>query len=323
MNRKLYVVAGIIFFMLNVASAVRAQTTEFTYQGRLQDSNLPATANYDFAFSLWDSVANGTQLPPTQFLNGVAVTNGMFTVRLNFGLGNQFNGSERFLQVLVRPAGGGEYTTLSPRQAITSGPYAIRSLNSTTADTATNSLQLGGVAANQFIVNTTMPQLGVSFNVEGTGTASILNAGIQFNLNNQRILGIGAPGFNNLFVGQSAGGSMTTGSNDSFFGYLAGAFNTTGLRNFFLVRKPGRSISQEILIRSSENGPDRITQRAARIRFLARGPGLVPRPRPATLFLDVIPALSTPEPTTPCSAIGRVSQTPEEISIHSTENRQA
>jgi len=58
---------------------------------------LPATANYDFEFSLWDALANGTQQGTTQTVTGVAVANGIFTVRLNFGA--QFDGSARFLQI--------------------------------------------------------------------------------------------------------------------------------------------------------------------------------------------------------------------------------
>lgn len=128
------------------------QGTEWTYQGRVLDNNLPPTANYDFEFSLWDSLANGTQQGATQGVTGVAVANGIFTVRLDFGA--QFDGSARFLQIAMRPSGGGAYTPLAPRQPITSAPYAIRSLSSRTADTATNALQLGGVAASQYVVTT-------------------------------------------------------------------------------------------------------------------------------------------------------------------------
>ncbi len=81
---------------------------------------------------MWDALANGTQQGTTQTVTGVAVANGIFTVRLNFGA--QFTGAARFLQIAVRPAGGGAYTTLAPRQAITSSPYSIKSATSTSAD---------------------------------------------------------------------------------------------------------------------------------------------------------------------------------------------
>jgi hypothetical protein len=46
------------------------------------------------------------------------------------------------------------FQPLSPRQPITSEPYSIRSAAAGTADTATNALNLGGVAAGQFVVTT-------------------------------------------------------------------------------------------------------------------------------------------------------------------------
>jgi len=130
---------GLIIGLVLALQSVAAQTNEFTYQGRLLDNSLPPTASYDFEFSLWDALANGTQQGATLTFDGaggnppsVQVTNGIFTVRLNFGA--QFSGAARFLQIAVRPAGGGAYTTLAPRQPITSSPYSIKSATSTSAD---------------------------------------------------------------------------------------------------------------------------------------------------------------------------------------------
>lgn len=120
-----------IFCFLAV-SGLQAQSNEFTYQGRLLDNTLPPTANYDFQFSLWDSLVSGTQQGTTQTVAGVTVTNGIFTVKLNFG--SQFPGAARFLQIAVKPAGGGSYSVLAPRQAITSAPYSIQSASSASSD---------------------------------------------------------------------------------------------------------------------------------------------------------------------------------------------
>ncbi len=126
-----------------------AQTTSFTYQGRLQDAGTPANGNYDFQFALFDSLSGGGQVASTQTLSTVAVAEGMFTVQLDFG-GNAFSGANRFLEIRVRPTGGDNFTTLAPRQQITSTPYAIRSANATAADTATtaNSAAQATSAAN-------------------------------------------------------------------------------------------------------------------------------------------------------------------------------
>jgi hypothetical protein len=135
------------FVVVFFSSTLFAQTTEFTYQGRLLDSNLLPTANYDFQFSLWDSLANGTQVGTTQIANDVAVTSGIFTVRLDFGSTAFTDGGARFLQIEVRPGSStGAYTTLNPRQTMTSAPHAIKALKSSDADS------LGGVAATNYLL---------------------------------------------------------------------------------------------------------------------------------------------------------------------------
>ena len=67
------------------ASAAFAQTSSFTYQGRLTDGGTAANGNYDLQFALFDSLSGGTQVGSTQALNTVAVTGGVFTVTLDFG----------------------------------------------------------------------------------------------------------------------------------------------------------------------------------------------------------------------------------------------
>jgi hypothetical protein len=127
---------GIIALLLVVAaSGVRAPVARaaaagsaFTYQGALQSNNTLTTGSYDFVFTLCsDSTAVSTVGTP-QTLLGVPVTNGLFTVRLDFGSG-AFDGNARWLDIQVRVAGGGGYTTLAPRQLVTASPYAVRSFN--------------------------------------------------------------------------------------------------------------------------------------------------------------------------------------------------
>ena len=53
-----------------------------------------------------------------------AVSNGLFTVRLDFGAVS--DGDARYLQIGVRPGSStGAFTVLSPRQAITAAPNAL------------------------------------------------------------------------------------------------------------------------------------------------------------------------------------------------------
>src|ERR1035438_307469 len=101
----------------------RAQGTAFTYQGRLNSGTNAATGSYDLRFALLDAPTIGAQQGNLLTNSATAVSNGLFTVTLDFG--NQFPGAGRWLEIGVRTNGGGGFFTLSPRQALTPAPYAI------------------------------------------------------------------------------------------------------------------------------------------------------------------------------------------------------
>jgi hypothetical protein len=293
---KYIIVSNLVFvislFLLIGVTPVSAQSTAFTYQGRLTDNNQPANGIYDFEFKLFDAVTGGTQDGTARQVLNVTVTNGVFTVLVDFGAG-AFPGADRYLEIGVRPAGSPTFTTLTPRQQITVTPYALFSsstgfadfatnatnaINSTNAEnaetaqtatnamTAQNSLQLGGVAANQYvrtndarlsdarnplpgsasyIQNTTAQQTTSNFNISGNGTAggtlaaNIVSATTQFNIGISRVLV--SPGSFNFFAGNGAGQLNTSGTSNSFFGINAGIFNNTGSSNAFFGFEAGRN----------------------------------------------------------------------------------
>jgi len=108
-------------------------TTAFTYQGRLtDDSGAPISSSCDFQFTLWDDPAAGNQIGPLLNPTGVVVTGGLFTVQLDFG--PVFDGTALWLEVAVRCGGAGDYTTLTPRQALTAAPFAAYALHAQYAD---------------------------------------------------------------------------------------------------------------------------------------------------------------------------------------------
>jgi hypothetical protein len=267
-----------IFLILAFSTFAQAQTTEFTYQGRLNDGSLGANGSYDFQFELYDAALSGNLLG-TQSAAAVTVTNGIFTIRLNFG--EQFNGTERFLAIRVRNAGGPSYTLLNPRQPISSAPYSIRSLTSGTAlntahaDLAADSDRLGGITADQFVVTTDarmtdartplpgspnyvrtggIPQVA-DFNITGEGIANVFDAVNEFRISGSTVLrsqgllnifvGEGAGsnnlGTNNSLVGANAGNGNTSGNFNSFFGANSGFSNTAGANNSFFGNGAGQA----------------------------------------------------------------------------------
>jgi hypothetical protein len=160
--------------------AVGAQTTAFTYQGRLTDSSLPTSGTYDFEFVLFDALTAGSQVG-LNTVTGVAVTNGIFTVDLSFGAA-AFPGADRFLETRVkRPADSG-YTVLSPRRQIASVPYAIRSQTVGTLGQASTTVygSTSVTVANAAFV--LVPGLTQTINVPANSVVQIsTDGGIQVN----------------------------------------------------------------------------------------------------------------------------------------------
>src|SRR5713101_563785 len=96
-----------------------AQDTAFTYQGRLNEGANPATGIYDLRFTIYDSTNNpGAVIAGPLINSATTVSNGLFTVMLDFGSG-VFTGPGRWLEIAVRTNGGGAFTTLTPRQPLT------------------------------------------------------------------------------------------------------------------------------------------------------------------------------------------------------------
>jgi hypothetical protein len=116
--------------LLITAHSAFAQTTAFTYQGKLTDAANPANGSYDLQFKLFDALSGGTQQGASVTLENVAVANGIFTVQLDFGAA-AFPGAARWLEIGVRPGTStGAFTTLTPRQPINATPYAMHSVAS-------------------------------------------------------------------------------------------------------------------------------------------------------------------------------------------------
>ncbi|HUC85209.1 MAG TPA: tail fiber domain-containing protein [Candidatus Acidoferrales bacterium] len=105
-------------------STVFAQGTAFTYQGQLQNNGSPANGNYDLQFIVYNAGTGGSQVGPILTNAATIVSNGLFTVVLDFGAGI-FGGSDHWLDISVRTNGTSTFDELTPRQQLTPTPYAI------------------------------------------------------------------------------------------------------------------------------------------------------------------------------------------------------
>lgn len=174
MKKKIVLIAA-LFVTLASFQVADAQSTEITYQGQLQNAAAVANGVFDLEFALFGSALGGGQLGSTQNRSGVNVANGIFSVSLDFG--NQFDGSARFLEIRIRQAGGGAFTTLSPRQSIASSPYAVRSLdaqNATNATNATTAVTATTATNATNAINLTGPLAGDVTGTQGSTTVARL-----------------------------------------------------------------------------------------------------------------------------------------------------
>ncbi|MGA9776923.1 MAG: tail fiber domain-containing protein [Limisphaerales bacterium] len=151
-------------------STAFAQGTAFTYQGQLQNNGSPASGTYNLTFSLFNINAGGSAVAGPVTTNGVAVSNGLFTVTIDFGAG-VFNGTNYWLQIGVETNGGGGFTTLTPRQQLTPAPYSIFANTSSNLSGTLPAAQLGaGTAAIN--ISGSAASFSGSLNGDVTGTQS-------------------------------------------------------------------------------------------------------------------------------------------------------
>ena len=163
------------FFILHSSFCVSAlaQGTAFTYQGWLNDGASPANGNYDLRFTIYDSGTNGTLIAGPLTNSATGVSNGLFTVTLNFGV-TPFTGPDRWLDMAVRTNGGGAFAALSSRQKLAPAPYAITAGN------------LAAVIANNYTFGTNATVSGGYQNDAGNDDATV--SGGEFN----NVFGLGA-----------------------------------------------------------------------------------------------------------------------------------
>ena len=148
MKMKFFTAAVTAFCIFNAhVSTVLAQgATAFTYQGHLLNNGADVNGTNGLIFTLYSAATGGTGITP--ITNSVAVSNGLFTVNLDFGAG-AFNGSARWLDIAV--SNGTTNVELSPRTQVLPTPYATFAANAAIAATASNFN--GGVVQGSFVGN--------------------------------------------------------------------------------------------------------------------------------------------------------------------------
>lgn len=218
------------------------QTTAFQYQGRLNDGSNRANGQYNFQFTLYDAPTNGDAVAVSA--TNLFVTNGLFTALLDFG--SVFNGSNYWMEIAAQTNGGSELVTLSPRQPITSAPYAITANSAMTVAGPIPASQVAGVLSPAQIP----PILTGTFDGDGSGLTGLNAAAVTGSFSpgvsatNLTLTGVVT---NGMFVNVQAFGAIGNGVADDTSAVLAAlqAANANGwglyfpgLTNIYVVNSP-------------------------------------------------------------------------------------
>ncbi|MCX6915363.1 MAG: hypothetical protein NT167_20355, partial [Verrucomicrobia bacterium] len=202
--------------------------TAFTYQGRLKSAGQSATGNYDLKFTLYDAASGSGQIGSPVTIAPVVLTNGNFTVSLDFGA--VFSGEARWLEIGVRTNGSSSpYGTPSTRQALTPTPYALYAPSAGLAVTATTAGRVGGQAAAAVASGSVTANAATSANTPNT----IVKRDASGNFSAGAITAAGFTGVGSGLTGLNAG-QLTTGTvpTERLSGAYTGALTFNNGANF-------------------------------------------------------------------------------------------
>ena len=167
--------------------------TAFTYQGRLNDSGNAATGIYDLRFTIYDALAGGNAVGSSQTNAATLVTNGLFTVKLDFGPG-VFAGDARWLELAARTNGSPDaFEVMAPRNELTPSPYAQFAGGAATALVANSANSVAGMNIQGQVPLSKLPlqvltngEAGVilsgNFSGDGSGVTNLAAANLRGNI---------------------------------------------------------------------------------------------------------------------------------------------
>jgi hypothetical protein len=195
-----------------------AQGTAFTYQGQIESNGALASGTYNLTFTLFTNSTGGTAVagPVTNSAN--LVTNGLFTVTVDFG-GAVWNGVTNWLQIGVETNGGTGFTPLNPRQEVTPAPYAIFAEGA-------NAAGLSGTLPMSSLSGT----YGGALNLSNGGNLFTGNGTGLTNVNATALDGLAAAGFWQL------GGNTNVPTGSNVIGTLNNQFLDVRVSNVRVMR---------------------------------------------------------------------------------------
>ena len=87
MKTKSIRLACLLVALFALPMVASAQGSAFTYQGRLTENGSPASSTNDLTFTLYNAASGGATVGVSNVVNDLVVSNGLFTVTLDFRRG--------------------------------------------------------------------------------------------------------------------------------------------------------------------------------------------------------------------------------------------
>lgn len=100
--------------------------TAITYQGLLERNEQKVNTATDMRFTLFNAATGGSVVGNQVTLDAQQVSNGLFSVALDFGVNPYTADAGRWMQIEVRnPAGSGTFSPMGARQKLTPSPFSL------------------------------------------------------------------------------------------------------------------------------------------------------------------------------------------------------
>ena len=231
-------ILAVVVSFLPAAATISAQSymDQFSFQGFLEDNGSPVDDTCDLSFDLFAQLAGGSAIATTVSRPGTTVSKGLFDVDLDFSPA-LFDGSDRYLQITANCGGGNE--VLSPRQPVTSSPYAMtaRQLEFLRVDDDGDYPNLIGGAANNSVQADVMGATisgGASNSIMSTSSYSTVGGGTN-NSASQTHVSISGGSANDV---SGSYGSVAGGYNNDMTGSYAGilsGYNNTANGDYSVI----------------------------------------------------------------------------------------
>ena len=279
---------GIGFLAMFVLSGRAAPLgTAFNYQGRLAVNGTAANGLYDFSFALFTDAAGGTQQGSAVSLPGLTVTEGSFTVALDFG--SVFDGNGRWLAISVRTNGAASFTDLTPRQPVMPTPYALYAMTAPAGTVANNSITSAQLASDPASLGkVTGGNVTLDSNGDMWPLAIFLNSSHDLYLRNDLNHGLGWYGAGRTFAGAAPDGPV-------LYGYSGGALGTEqgGTENIALSWTPTGAVG---IGKTSPSSALDVNGTVTATAFVGNGAGLTGLPAPTVANNSITSAQLATDP---------------------------